>query len=126
MHHDEFDFDASSLDDDQLRMLFTCCHPALPPEARMALTLRSVAGLTVAEIARGFLSGESAMERRLTRARNKVTDARIPFRVPPDELLRERLNGVLRVIYLVFTEGTRRRGPSCGPRRSASRACSCG
>ena len=88
MHHDEFDFDASSLEDDQLRMLFTCCHPALAPEARMALTLRSVAGLTVPEIARGFLSTETAMERRLTRARNKVTDARIPFRVPPDELLR--------------------------------------
>jgi RNA polymerase sigma-70 factor, ECF subfamily len=105
VHHDEFDFDASSLDDDQLRMLFTCCHPALPPEARMALTLRSVAGLTVPEIARGFLSSESAMERRLTRARNKITDARIPFRVPPDELLGERLSGVLRVIYLVFNEG---------------------
>jgi RNA polymerase sigma-70 factor (ECF subfamily) len=105
VHHDEIDFDASSLDDDQLRMLFTCCHPALPPEARMALTLRSVAGLTVPEIARGFLSSESAMERRLTRARNKVTDAGIPFRVPTDDLLPERLGGVLRVIYLVFTEG---------------------
>jgi RNA polymerase sigma-70 factor (ECF subfamily) len=105
VHHDEFDFDASSLDDDQLRMLFTCCHPALAPEARMALTLRSVAGLTVPEIARGFLSSEAAMERRLTRARNKVSDARIPFRVPTDDLLPERLAGVLRVIYLVFNEG---------------------
>jgi RNA polymerase sigma-70 factor (ECF subfamily) len=105
VHHDKFDFDASSLEDDQLRMLFTCCHPALAPEARMALTLRSVAGLSVGEIARAFLSSEAAMERRLTRARNKVTDARIPFRVPPDELLGERLNGVLRVVYLVFTEG---------------------
>jgi len=102
---DEFDFDESSLDDDQLRMLFTCCHPALAPEARMALTLRSVAGLSVAEIARAFLSSEPAMERRLTRARNKVTDARIPFRVPSDDLLPERLGGVLRVIYLVFNEG---------------------
>ena len=99
--HDEFDFDASSLEDDQLRMLFTCCHPALPPEARMALTLRSVAGLSVAEIARAFLSTDSAMERRLTRARNKVSDARIPFRVPSDDLLVERLAGVLRVVYLV-------------------------
>jgi len=103
--YDEFDFDASSLEDDQLRMLFTCCHPALPPEARMALTLRSVAGLSVAEIARAFLSTDSAMERRLTRARNKITAARIPFRVPSDDLLVERLAGVLRVIYLVFNEG---------------------
>ena len=71
----------------------------------MALTLRSVAGLSVAEIARAFLSTDSAMERRLTRARNKVTDARIPFRVPSDDLLAERLAGVLRVIYLVFNEG---------------------
>jgi len=98
-------FDESSLQDDQLKLLFTCCHPALAPEARMALTLRSVAGLTVPEIARGFLSSESAMERRLTRARNKVSDARIPFRVPTDDLLVERLAGVLRVVYLVFNEG---------------------
>jgi RNA polymerase sigma-70 factor (ECF subfamily) len=102
---DALDLDRSSLDDDQLRLLFTCCHPALPPEARMALTLRSVAGLTVPEIARAFLSGEAAMERRLTRARRKITDARIPFRVPPDDLLPERLAGVLRVVYLVYTEG---------------------
>ena len=101
----EPDLDSSLLDDDQLRMLFTCCHPALAPEARMALTLRSVAGLTVPEIARAFLSSEPAMERRLTRARRKITDARVPFRVPPDELLAERLAGVLRVVYLVYTEG---------------------
>jgi RNA polymerase sigma-70 factor (ECF subfamily) len=98
-------FERSSVDDDQLAMLFTCCHPALAAEARMALTLRSVAGLTVPEIARAFLSSEQAMERRLTRARRKVTDAAIPFRVPPDERLPERLAGVLRVIYLVYTEG---------------------
>jgi RNA polymerase sigma-70 factor (ECF subfamily) len=101
----DFDFERSSLDDDQLRMIFTCCHPALAPEARMALTLRSVAGLTVPEIARAFLSSETAMERRLTRARRKVTDAAIPFRVPPDDLLPERLAGVLRVVYLIYTEG---------------------
>jgi RNA polymerase sigma-70 factor, ECF subfamily len=101
----EMEWDESSLDDDQLAMLFACCHPALAPEARMALTLRSVAGLTVPEIARAFLSSEAAMERRLGRARRKVTDARIPVSVPSDELLPERLAGVLRVVYLIYTEG---------------------
>jgi RNA polymerase sigma-70 factor (ECF subfamily) len=101
----ELEYDDSSLDDDQLAMLFACCHPALAPEARMALTLRSVAGLTVPEIARAFLSSEVAMERRLGRARRKVTDARIPVSVPSDDLLPERLAGVLRVVYLIFTEG---------------------
>ena len=86
-------------------MLFMCCHPALPPDARMALTLRSVAGLTVPEIARAFLTNERTMEQRLVRARRKITSAVIPFRVPPDELLGERLAGVLRVVYLVYTEG---------------------
>jgi RNA polymerase sigma-70 factor (ECF subfamily) len=101
----EFEYDDSSLDDDQLAMLFACCHPALLPDARMALTLRSVAGLTVPEIARAFLSSEVAMERRLGRARRKVSDARIPVSVPSDDLLPERLAGVLRVVYLIFTEG---------------------
>jgi hypothetical protein len=101
----DVELDRSALDDDQLAMLFTCCHPALTPDVRMALTLRSVAGLTVPEIARAFVSSESAMERRLVRARRKVTDARIPFRVPGDDLLPARLDGVLRVVYLVFTEG---------------------
>jgi len=101
----DVDFERSSLDDDQLRMLFMCCHPALAPEARMALTLRSVAGLTVPEIARAFLSSEPAMERRLVRARRKITKAAIPFRVPPDDRLPERLAGVLRVVYLLYTEG---------------------
>jgi RNA polymerase sigma-70 factor (ECF subfamily) len=102
---EDMDLEESALQDDQLRMVFTCCHPALSPEARMTLTLRSVAGLTVPEIARAFLCSEDAMERRLTRAHRKVTDAAIPFRVPPDELLPERLAGVLRVIYLTYTEG---------------------
>jgi RNA polymerase sigma-70 factor, ECF subfamily len=101
----EVEFERSSLEDDQLRMIFTCCHPALAPEARMVLTLRSVAGLTVREIARAFLVAERTMEQRLVRARRKVSKARIPFRVPPDELLAERLASVLRVVYLVFTEG---------------------
>ena len=101
----EFEYDDSSLEDDQLAMLFACCHPALNPEARMALTLRSVAGLTVPEIARAFLSTEVAMERRLGRARRKVSDARIPVSVPSDDLLPERLAGVLRVVYLIYTEG---------------------
>jgi RNA polymerase sigma-70 factor (ECF subfamily) len=101
----EFEYDESSLDDDQLAMLFACCHPALNPEARMALTLRSVAGLTVPEIARAFLSSETAMERRLGRARRKVSSARIPVSVPPDDMLPERLAGVLRVVYLIYTEG---------------------
>jgi RNA polymerase sigma-70 factor, ECF subfamily len=101
----ELEYDDSSLEDDQLAMLFACCHPALSPEARMALTLRSVAGLAVPEIARAFLSSEVAMERRLGRARRKVTDARIPVSVPGDELLPERLAGVLRVVYLIYTEG---------------------
>jgi RNA polymerase sigma-70 factor, ECF subfamily len=104
-YEDEFEIERSSLDDDTLAMLFACCHPALAPEARMALTLRSVAGLTVPEIARAFLSSESAMERRLVRARRKVSDARIPVRVPSDDKVPERLAGVLRVVYLVYTEG---------------------
>jgi len=101
----ELEYDDSSLEDDQLAMLFGCCHPALNPEARMALTLRSVAGLTVPEIARAFLSTEVAMERRLGRARHKVSNARIPVSVPSDDLLPERLAGVLRVVYLIYTEG---------------------
>jgi RNA polymerase sigma-70 factor, ECF subfamily len=111
----ELEWDESSLDDDQLAMLFACCHPALNPEARMALTLRSVAGLTVPEIARAFLSSEVAMERRLGRARRKVSDARIPVSVPSDDLLPERLAGVLRVVYLIYTEGHRAttRGDLC-------------
>ena len=93
------------VDDDRLRLIFTCCHPALAPEARVALTLRLLGGLTVPEIARAFLAGEAAIGQRITRAKAKIKAARIPFRVPGPEDLRERLAGVLAVVYLVFNEG---------------------
>ena len=91
--------------DDRLRLIFTCCHPALALEARVALTLRTLAGLTTAEIARAFLVSEPTMAKRLTRAKAKIAAAGIPYRVPPPELLPERTSGVLAVIYLLFNEG---------------------
>jgi RNA polymerase sigma-70 factor (ECF subfamily) len=96
---------ASGIEDDRLRLIFTCCHPALALEGRVALTLRALAGLTTAEIAKAFLVSEPTMNKRLTRAKAKIAAAGIPYRVPPGHLLPERTGGVLAVLYLLFNEG---------------------
>src|SRR5207248_7784968 len=95
----------SSVSDDRLRLIFTCCHPDLPPEARAALTLREVCGLTTEEIARAFLTGAPTVAQRIVRAKAKIREARIPYELPTRDDLPDRLDTVLRVVYLVFNEG---------------------
>ena len=103
--------------DDRLRLMFTCCHPALSRESQVALTLRAVCGFTTAEIARAFLASEEAVKRRIVRARQKIVQAGIPYRVPRDEELDERLGEVLAVLYLMFNEGYLTSGGSAPARR---------
>ena len=118
MLYDEPPEPLGPIDDERLRLIFTCCHPALAMETRVALTLRMVGGLTVTEIARAFLVQETAMGRRITRAKTKIRDARIPYRVPSAEDLPGRVSGVLTVLFLVFNEGYLATGPDTDPVRS--------
>ena len=97
--------DAEDIEDDRLRLIFTCCHPALPPDAQVALTMREVCGMTTEEIASAFLTGAPTLAQRIVRAKTKIRDAKIPYQVPAPDELAERLDSVLRVIYLVFNEG---------------------
>ena len=119
MVHDDTPHEPTGLvEDDRLRLVFTCCHPALAPEARVALTLRLLGGLTVAEIAAAFLVPETTMAQRITRAKAKIKGAHIPYRVPGADDLAERVGGVLAVLYLVFNEGYLATGRGDAPIRA--------
>ena len=117
---DGSEIEPDDIEDDRLRLIFTCCHPALALETRVALTLRVVCGLPTTAIARSFLVAEDAMARRLVRAKAKIREAGIPYNVPGHDLLAERLAGVLAVVYLVFTEGY---APSTGERATRPELC---
>lgn len=117
LHDDSPAERVGAIEDDRLRLLFICCHPALAMEARVALTLRMIGGLTVDEIARAFLVGEAAMSRRITRAKDKIRTAHIPYRMPEAHDLPARLDGVLAVLYLVFNEGYLATGDASPPIR---------
>jgi RNA polymerase sigma-70 factor, ECF subfamily len=117
LHDDDPPAPLGAIGDERLRLIFTCCHPALAMETRVALTLRMIGGLTVREIARGFLVEETAMARRITRAKAKIKAARIPYRVPSADDLQARVSGVLAVLFLVFNEGYLATGPDTDPVR---------
>jgi RNA polymerase sigma-70 factor (ECF subfamily) len=117
LHDDDPPGPLGAIDDERLRLIFTCCHPALAIQTRVALTLRMVAGLTVPEIARAFLVLQTTMEQRITRAKAKIKAARIPYRVPSAEDLPARVSGVLAVLFLVFNEGYLATGPDTDPVR---------